>query len=353
MNAELLLGIDLGTSSVKAVFMDALGNVMGTGQREYPIDSPQIGRAEQPPEEWWKAVVLSVREGFDEARGKAGGEITVKAVGFSGQMHGLVALRHDDSPAMPAIIWADQRSTDEARDVNEAIEKIAIEKTCNKASPGFLLPSLLWLMRREPEIFAQIRTVMLPKDYIRFRMTGHRASEPTDAAGTCAYNVRDGGWNTGLLEALSLPSRIFPEIVPTGAIAGQITPGAAEELGLPAGTPVAAGAADQPAGALSGGQKKLLELCRALAREPKVVLLDEPAAGVHPSLLEELAGYLKSLRGEGQTFVVVEHNMDMVAALCERVYVMVEGSVVAEGSLEAVASDNMVRDAYFGEGLGI
>ena len=254
MNAsELLLGIDLGTSSVKAVFMDALGNVKGSGQREYPIDSPHIGRAEQSPEEWWKAVALSVREGLGEARKEAGGEVTVRAVGFSGQMHGLVALGHDDSPVNPAIIWADQRSTDEARDVNEAITRTGIEKACNKASPGFLLPSLLWLMRHEPETFAQIKTVMPPKDYIRLRMTGRRASEPTDAAGTCAYNVKDGGWNTELLEALSIPPHIFPEIVPTGAIAGQITPRAAEELGLPAGTPVAAGAADQPAGALGNG----------------------------------------------------------------------------------------------------
>jgi xylulokinase len=254
MNAsELLLGIDIGTSSVKAVFMDARGNVKGSGQREYPIDSPQIGRAEQPPEGWWKAAAVSVREGLDEARRETGGEAAVLAVGFSGQMHGLVALRHDDSPARPAIIWADQRSTDETCDVNEAIEKTGIEKTCNKASPGFLLPSLLWLMRREPETFRQIKTVMLPKDYICFRMTGRRVSEPTDAAGTCAYNVRDGGWNTGLLEALSLPSSIFPETVPTGTIVGQITPRAAEELGLPAGIPVAAGAADQPAGALGNG----------------------------------------------------------------------------------------------------
>jgi xylulokinase len=119
--AELLLGIDLGTSSVKAVFMDAGGNVKGSGQREYQIDSPQIGRAEQSPEEWWNAAALAVREGLGEARGEVGGAVTVRAVGFSGQMHGLVALGHDDLPVRPAIIWADQRSTDEARDVNEAI----------------------------------------------------------------------------------------------------------------------------------------------------------------------------------------------------------------------------------------
>jgi ABC-type branched-subunit amino acid transport system ATPase component len=111
--------------------------------------------------------------------------------------------------------------------------------------------------------------------------------------------------------------------------------------------------ADDLAGTLSGGQKKLLEVCRALSREPKVVLLDEPAAGVNPSLLIELAGHLKELRGPDQTFVVVEHNMDLVAALCDLVHVMVEGSVVAEGSLAVVAADDMVRDAYFGEGLGI
>ncbi|MDR1137976.1 MAG: xylulokinase, partial [Synergistaceae bacterium] len=248
-----LLGIDLGTSSVKAVLMDAEGCVAGTGQCGYPIDSPSVGRAQQSPEVWWNATVRAVRNGLDEARGNSREKTPVAAVSFSGQMHGLVALGSDGRPLRPAIIWADQRSSEEIETVNEAISKTGVDKACNRASTGFALPSLLWLKKWEGAVMGRIHTVLQPKDYICFRMTGRKVSEPTDAAGTCAYNVKDGGWNHALIDELGLPGGIFPEIVQTGSIVGGVSREASTELGLAPGVPVAAGAADQPAGALGNG----------------------------------------------------------------------------------------------------
>ncbi|MDR1651697.1 MAG: xylulokinase [Synergistaceae bacterium] len=253
MIREALLGLDLGTSSVKAVFMDARGETIGSGARGYAIDSPAADWAQQSPGEWWNASVTSVREALAEAKKNAGGGFSVKGISLSGQMHGLVALDADDKPLGPAIIWADRRSSSEVRAVNAAIENIGVEYACNGASTGFLLPSLLWLANNEPDVMDRVRTVMLPKDYVSFRMTGRRAAEPTDASGSGACNVRDGGWNYALLSELGIPCEIFPEMIPTGSFLGPLRAAAAEEMGLDEGIPVAAGAADQPAGALGNG----------------------------------------------------------------------------------------------------
>jgi xylulokinase len=248
-----LLGIDLGTSSVKAVFTDALGNVAGSGQCGYQIDSPSEGYAEQSPDGWWNAAVLAVREGMRSARKNSRHDIPVAGVSFSGQMHGLTALGSDGRPLRPAIIWADQRSFEEIAEVDEAISKIGPDKTCNGASVGFALPSLLWLKKHEGAVMERVSAVLQPKDYICFRMTGRMVTEPTDASGTCAYDVGHGGWNYALIDELGLPRGIFPEIAPTGSVVGCVSGAASEELGLAPGIPVAAGAADQPAGALGNG----------------------------------------------------------------------------------------------------
>ncbi|MDR2780431.1 MAG: xylulokinase [Synergistaceae bacterium] len=248
-----LLGIDIGTSSAKAVLADALGRVAGSGQCGYPIDSPAVGYAQQSPEEWWNAAVRAVREGMSAARKNSRHEIPVAAVSFSGQMHGFAALGSDGAPLRPAIIWADQRGFGEIAAVNEAIAKVGLDRTCNRVSAGFALPSLLWMKKHEGTVMERVRAVLQPKDYICFRMTGRKVSEPTDAAGTCAYDVKNGGWNDELIDALELPREIFPEIVPTGSIVGCVSRAVSEELGLAPGTPVVAGAADQPAGALGNG----------------------------------------------------------------------------------------------------
>ncbi|MDR1885734.1 MAG: xylulokinase [Synergistaceae bacterium] len=253
LSEALMLGIDLGTSSVRAAFIDARGEVSGMGQRELGIDVPAIGRAEQSPREWWRCTVEAVREGRSMAERNAGGPVSVLAAGFSGQMHGLVALGERDEPAYPAVIWADARGGAEADMINEAQARMGFERSCNKASVGFMLPTLLWMKSREPDTMRRIKSVMLPKDYICFRMTGRKVTEPSDASGTLAFDVRNGGWNRDLIEALSLPPDVFPEIVPTGSVVGGLMAGPAEELGLARGLPVVAGAADQAAGALGNG----------------------------------------------------------------------------------------------------
>jgi xylulokinase len=207
-NKSLILGIDLGTSSVKAVLLDTGGAVLGIGQREYNIDVPSIGFAEQSPEEWWLSTIEAVRACVSDA-GKNSGAVSVGAISFSGQMHGLVALGEGDKLVYPAVIWPDQRSAKQVETINEVQRRIGFDRSCNKASPGFMLSTLLWLKENDPKTLASIKRVMLPKDYICFRMTGVNGPEPTAASGSLAFDNKNGKWNDVLLNALSLPLDIF------------------------------------------------------------------------------------------------------------------------------------------------
>ncbi|MEW6359031.1 MAG: xylulokinase [Planctomycetota bacterium] len=246
-----LLGIDLGTSSVKAVLINETGMVAAVAQEEYGIDTPYPGWAEQDPETWWRATCAVINEAV---RKSSAGPDAIKAIGFSGQMHGAVFLDKGGRPLRPAIIWADQRSAEQCRRIYETVgRKKLAELTCNPVAPGFMAASVLWLKENDPKTFAKVKHVLLPKDYVRYRMTGKVASEPSDACSTLLFDTKNRDWSRELVEALDLPMKILPPIIRSWDVAGELVPDAAAELGLPPGTPVTAGGGDQPIAAIANG----------------------------------------------------------------------------------------------------
>lgn len=239
---EYTMGIDLGTSSVKVALLSRSGEMTEAVSKKYRIDIPALGWAEQDPEEWWTAAKAAVR-GALRACGATGSQ--VKGIGFSGQMHGLVALGKDGKPVCPAIIWMDQRAGQESVEIQKIAEENGLsQKLMNRPIPGTLICSLLWLKHHQPAQFEKIRWVMPPKDYLRYRLCGEILTDETDASAALAFSVADRRWCGELLKKLDIDPSLFPPIVKPYEICGKITPCAAQEMGLEPGTPIASGGAD-------------------------------------------------------------------------------------------------------------
>ncbi|HLH61217.1 MAG TPA: xylulokinase [Ktedonobacteraceae bacterium] len=246
-----LLGIDLGTTGVKAAaFAAEDGHVLSSAFVEYPLTHPQPGWAEQNPAEWWEATVTAIRACL--AQGIQAQDVC--AVGLSGQMHGVVLLGEQDRVLRPSIIWADQRSAAQSVEITERVgADRLIALVSNPALTGFSAPKILWIREHEPAIFALARRILLPKDYIRYRLTGAQAIEISDAAGTNLLDVQHGTWSTPVLEALELDPALLPPVIPADAVAGTITAEVAQLTGLLPGTPVAGGGADNACAAVGNG----------------------------------------------------------------------------------------------------
>ena len=247
----LLLGLDVGTTGCKAAVFDEAGRTIASHTEEYPLYHPQPGWAEQEPEEWWRGVVGAIQVVLVDD-GVDAGEIA--AIGLSGQMHGAVLLDEARLPVHRAIIWSDGRTTAQCRTITETVgaEKL-IELTGNPALEGFTAPKVLWVREQEPEHFARARLLLLPKDYIRYRLTDEIAMEISDAAGTLLFDVRQGRWSGELLDALGLPASLLPEVRGSAEVCGHVTPDVAKLTGLVAGTPVVGGGADNACGAVGTG----------------------------------------------------------------------------------------------------
>src|SRR5437667_12150214 len=252
---QTLLGVDLGTTGVKAALFAAEdGHVLSSAFVDYPLVHPHPGWAEQDPEQWWKATITAIRSCLFEGvvHGVVPGD--VRGVGLSGQMHGVVLLDQEYKVLRPCIIWADQRSDAQCRWMTEQVgASRLIEYVSNPALPGFSAPKALWVRDNEPEIFAQTRTIILPKDYIRYRLTGVRAMEISDAAGTCLLNVKEGTWSREVLEAIGFDPALLPPVVAADAVCGTITEEAAALTDLLPGIPVVGGGADNACGAVGTG----------------------------------------------------------------------------------------------------
>ncbi|SDU93823.1 xylulokinase [Microlunatus sagamiharensis] len=237
------LGVDLGTSGVKVVAVDDAGDVAATHTCSYPLQTPRPGWTEQHPQDWWEGTLEAVRTvvaALDAADG------TVTGVGLSGQMHGMVALDRHGEVLRPAILWNDNRN---AAECELQVERVGgldalVGLTNNAALPGYTLGKILWLRRHEPEVFARTEVVLNPKDFLRLRLTGERATDVSDASGFGALDVRRRRWSDDLLTALELPGSLLPPVLESDAPAGRITAEAAALTGLPAGTPVVAGGGD-------------------------------------------------------------------------------------------------------------
>jgi xylulokinase len=244
-----LLGIDLGTSSVKVVVCTLEGAIQGIGNAEYPILTPRPDYAEQDPADWWQATAIATRQAMQEA-----GRPQVLGIGFSGQMHGFVPMGVDHKPLRPAIIWADQRSASLLSEIRDRVGTDLLATTCGTApAAGFLIASLLWLQKHEPEVLDRTVALLMPKDYLRFKLTGEFGTDASDAAATGIFNVRERVWAGEVIERLQFPRSIFPKVHPAEQIVGNLGSSPAQDLGLAAGIPVSVGCADQPAQAVGNG----------------------------------------------------------------------------------------------------
>jgi len=245
----LYIGIDLGTSAVKLLLVDQQGTILNTVSREYPLYFPQPGWSEQDPADWWTAVQDGVRAlltGFEAAK--------VAGVGCGGQMHGLVALDGEDEVIRPAILWNDGRTSAETDWLNTEIGKGRLsELTANIAFAGFTAPKLLWIRNKEPENFARISKIMLPKDYINYRLTGVHACDFSDASGMLLLDVAHRRWSKEMLDVCGMKEAQMPRLFESYEPIGTVKPEVAKELGLPATVRVVAGAGDNAAAAVGTG----------------------------------------------------------------------------------------------------
>lgn len=246
-----LLGIDVGTSGTKALLIDESGKVVARAVSDYPLYTPKPLWAEQEPVDWWRATCESIREVLNKA-GATGEE--VKGVGLSGQMHGSVFLDENNQVIRPAILWCDQRTATECAWITETVgrERI-VDLTSNPVLTGFQAGKIIWLRNNEPEAYARVRKVLLPKDYIRYLLTGEYATEVSDASGTSLFNVRRRQWADEVLDAIGIPREWMPKVYESPEITGRITAQAASVTGLKEGTPVVGGGGDQAAGAVGNG----------------------------------------------------------------------------------------------------
>lgn len=246
-----LLGIDIGTSGTKTVLFDEKGNTIASATSEYPMYQPHAGWAEQDPEDWWRASAETVR-GVISKNGVAASDI--KGIGLSGQMHGAVLLDKDNNILRKAIIWCDQRSTAECEHITSLIgRERLVQITANPALTGFTASKIMWVKNNEPQIFDRVKKILLPKDYIRFRLTGEYATEVSDASGMQLMDVPKRQWSLEVLEKLGIRREMLGDLYESQEVSGRVNRAAAELTGLAEGTPVVGGAGDQAAGAVGNG----------------------------------------------------------------------------------------------------
>ncbi|MEL0098874.1 MAG: FGGY family carbohydrate kinase, partial [Opitutae bacterium] len=243
------IGIDVGTSSIKALLVDPTGNVLATSNPEYPFQTPAPLCAETDPDVWWDATCKAIRELLAVTDPEL-----VSGIGLTGQMHGLVLIDEKGAPLRPCIMWNDQRSFQECEEMTERIGAAEVLRiTGNPVLAGFTAPKLRWVEKNEPEIFAKISKVLLPKDFIRYRLTGEFFSEMSDASGTSMLNVGERKWSEEILEAMGWSISWLPELTESTVASAKISSDASARTGLIVNTPVVAGGGDQAAQAVGCG----------------------------------------------------------------------------------------------------
>ncbi len=275
------LGIDTSTTSSKALLIDESGTVIAVASSPHTLQTPRPLWSEQDPHEWWDAVSASIRSVLEKAG--IGGE-RIAAVGLTGQMHGLVLLDETGNVLRPAILWNDQRTQSQCDEIHQIIGKEKfIQITGNVALTGFTAPKILWVKENEPDVYAKAKHVLLPKDYIRYKLTGEYAMDKADGAGTVLFDLKSRDWSEEVLAALDIPHAWMPKTCEGPEFTGYVTGEAASLTGLKIGTPVAAGGGDQAAQAVGVG-----------AVEPGIVGLTVGTSGVvfatTPSALIEPEG---------------------------------------------------------------
>ena len=248
---EYVIGVDLGTSGTKTVLFDTAGNVIASATIEYPLYQPQNGWAEQDPSDWWRAAAESMKAVILQS---GVNDHAIKGIGISGQMHGLVMLDKAGNPLRRAIIWCDQRTAAECDEITAKVgAQRLIEITANPALTGFTASKILWVKNHEPEIYEKCAHILLPKDYIRYKLTGEFATEVSDASGMQLLDVPKREWSAEVLEKLGIDKSLLAKVYESPEITGTVTAEAAALCGAAAGTPVVGGAGDNAAAAVGTG----------------------------------------------------------------------------------------------------
>jgi xylulokinase len=247
----LFIGIDVGTTGAKVILIDPSGHLIAETTSGYPLSIPRPLWAEQDPREWWSASARGIKEVI--AAAQVAPE-AVAAVGLTGQMHGLVLLDDRGEVLRPAILWNDQRTAEECAAITERVgEKRILELTGNPILPGFTAPKIEWVRRHEPEVIARVAHVLLPKDYVRYRLTGEFHTDVADASGTSLLEVGKRAWSQEMLDALGIPPGWMPRVHESPVVCSEVSSSGFADCILPAGTPVVAGAGDQAAQAIGSG----------------------------------------------------------------------------------------------------
>lgn len=248
----LLCGIDVGTSATKVLLCTPEGKVKATASVEYPVYAPKPGWSEQEPEDWWRATVEGIAAVCQKAKVKPA---QITGIGLSGQMHGSVFVGRSGQSLRRALLWNDQRTTAECAEIEERAggRKKLISMVSNVALTGFTAPKILWVRKNDPKVYEKTYKILLPKDYIRLKLTGVYAAEVSDAAGTLLLDVKKRVWHKGLLEKLDIDTALLPPVYESPEVTGKVSASVAALTGLKEGTPVVGGAGDQPAGAVGNG----------------------------------------------------------------------------------------------------
>jgi xylulokinase len=249
---SVTLGIDIGTSGTKTLAIDEKGTILGSASAEYPCAHPHPGWSEQDPSLWWEATRQTIQAVLSQGKFKPA---DVAGVGLSGQMHGSVFLDESGAVIRPALLWNDQRTAEECREIEERAggREALVRMVANPALTGFTAPKLLWVRNHEPKNWERVRQVLLPKDYIRYRLTGNFATEVSDASGTLMLDVANRRWSHDLLGKLQIDPALLPPCFESPEVSGKVSASGSQATGLPPGTRVVGGGGDQPAGAVGNG----------------------------------------------------------------------------------------------------
>ena len=249
--AEYLLGIDVGTTGAKAVLVDPSGRVVASATEEYPLHTPRPGWAEQDPHDWWRGTVGAIRRVLADSGARPE---EVRGLGLSGQQHGSVFLDKDHQVLREALLWCDQRTAAQCAWIHDHVGfDTVVSETLNPVLTGFQAPKIVWLRDHEPALYARLRMILLPKDYVRFRLSGEFATEVSDAAGTSLLNVARRDWSEAMLSGLGLTRDMLPRVYESPVASTSVSPSAAAETGLWAGLPIAGGGGDNASSAVGNG----------------------------------------------------------------------------------------------------
>jgi xylulokinase len=249
---DYIVAFDIGTTSTRCILIDRSGKLIASAEKGYPMDTPRAGWAEQDPDNWWKAAVHTIKEVLSES--KIDPE-DILAIGLSGQMHGSIFLDGEGNVIRPAILWCDQRTSSQCQKIYDIFggEEEFIKLSYNKALNGFTAPKILWLAEVEPDNYKRLFKILLPKDYIRFKLSGIYATEVSDASGTILLDIKKRKWSDEIISGLSIDKNLLPDVYESTQVSSYVSKEAARLTGLKQGTPIVGGAGDQAGGAVGSG----------------------------------------------------------------------------------------------------